>query len=405
MQNVLIEKPYEFVPAIESSFFQRLYTRTGMYKPTLSKRYGVIDHECRNLDLLRASIDAGHGIMLTPNHPRTTDPMIMCHLARETPTPFFIMASWHLFNSSYLTTLSIRLMGAFSVNREGLDRKAIDYAVEILRTGSRPLIIFPEGTTSRTNDLVMPLMEGPAFIARTAAKKREKDNGGKVVVHPVGIKYLYQGDIDRACDEVLSDIEHRLTWKPEAGISVIDRIVRVGNAMLTLKEIQAGIEATDGLTLKQRQSRLVDHLLHPLEREWLGSEQNTGIQIRIKSLRMKIFPELSRNEVTTEERHRRWVQLEDTYLAQQVECYPENYVVQLQSVDRILETIEKFEEDLTDTCRKHGQMKAIIDMGEAIEVSTKRDKSAQTDPLMVAIREQLEAKLESLQHESRVHRV
>ncbi|MEM7453592.1 MAG: lysophospholipid acyltransferase family protein [Planctomycetota bacterium] len=403
MQEILIEKPYEFVPAIRSPFMQRFYTRTGLYVPTLKKRYGVIDHECRHLDLLRESIEAGHGIMLTPNHPRTTDPMIMCHVARETPTPFYAMASWHLFNVGFIRTLILRLMGAFSVNREGLDRKAIDYAVEILRTADRPLLIFPEGTTSRTNDRMMAMLDGPAFIARTAAKKRHKDNGGKVVVHPVGIKYVYQGDLENACEEVLSDIENRLTWKPEPGTPLVDRIVKIGNALLTLKEVQFGLESVGGLTMRQRQTRLVNELLNPLEREWLGSEQEGGVQIRIKSLRMKIFPELTRSEVDNDERHRRWAQLEDTYLAQQIDCYPEHYLVEFPSVDRILETVEKFEEDLTDQCRLHGKMKAIIDFDEAIEVQTKRDKSATTDPLMTRIRERLEAKLDKLQHESRIY--
>ena len=68
----------------------------------------------------------------------------------------------------------VRLMGAFSVNREGLDRAAVDYAVNVLVEAKRPLLIFPAGTTSRTNDRLMALMEGPGFIARTAAKKRAK---------------------------------------------------------------------------------------------------------------------------------------------------------------------------------------------------------------------------------------
>ncbi len=77
----------------------------------------------------------------------------------------------------------------------------------------------------------MALMEGPAFIARTAAKRREKENGGKVVVHPVGIKYIYQGDLERAANAVLSDIEHGLTWRPAPHLPLVERLVRVGNGL------------------------------------------------------------------------------------------------------------------------------------------------------------------------------
>lgn len=295
----------------------------------------------------------------------------------------------------------LRWMGAFSVNREGLDRQAVDHAIEILQTGERPLVIFPEGMTSRTNDQLMALMEGPAFIARTAAKRRAKHGAGKVVVHPMGIKYLFQGDIEAACDGVLTRIEEKLSWRPATGMPLVERLVKVGNGLLTLKELQYGINEPVG-THRQRQTAMVNHLLGPLENEWLGKEQpDDGIALRIKSLRMKIFPEMARNELPADERKRRWKQLEETYLAQQIDCYPENYVADNPSVDRILETVEKFEEDLTDQCTVHGKLKVIIDICEPIEVSTERVRGVSEDPLMTSIRESLESKLSELQDESK----
>lgn len=402
MQNVLIEKPYQFVPPITSTWLQNLIIRLGIPGRLLRKRDGVIQHECRNLDLLRDSLAAGHGIMLTPNHPRTADPAVMSHVARETSSPFYVMASWHLFNQDWRTTFMIRAMGAFSVNREGLDRQAIDYAIHVLQNAERPLLIFPEGTTSRTNDQLMSLMEGPAFIARTAAKRRAK-TGGKVVVHPIGIKYVFDGDVDGACDAVLTDLERKLTWKPQTEMPLFDRLVKVGLGLLTLKEQQFDCPVPPGTPLRQRQTNLVNHLLHPLESEWLGGAQDDGIAIRIKNLRMKIFPELSRSNLDASERRRRWNQLERTYIAQQVDCYPDNYVAAFPSVDRYLETCEKFDEDIFDQARIHGNLRAIIDVCPAIEVSGQRVRGAATDPLMVQIRDALETKLGELQSESRMY--
>ncbi len=172
--------------------------------------------------------------------------------------------------------------------------------------------------------------------------------------------------------------------------------------MLTLKEIEYGTTDHSG-SLRQRQTRMVNRLLHPLEQEWLGGQQEQGIAIRIKNLRVKIFPELSRNEIDSRERRRRWRQLEDTYLAQQIDCYPEDYITDYPSVDRILETIEKFEDDLTDRCTIHGHLKAIIDIDQPIEVSATRARGESTDPLMDQIRERLEAKLKELQSESAMY--
>ncbi len=404
MQGVLIEKPYKFVPPLSQAWPAKLLTKLGVQKWLLKSREGIVACEVRNADRLKQSVAAGHGVMLAPNHPRTSDPIVMCHVIAATGIPFYTMASWHLFNQNARTTFVIRMMGAFSVNREGLDKASVDYAVTALQEARRPLLIFPEGTTSRTNDQLMALMDGPAFIARTAAKRRNKKDGGKVVVHPVGIRYLFQGDLDDACEGVLAEIEHKLTWRPAPDKPLVDRIIKIGDALLRLKELQYGVLPDNTLTLKQRQNALVDRLLHPLEQEWLGSHSDSGIAIRIKNLRMKIFPELSRNTLAADEQKRRWRQLEDTYLAQQIDCYPEQYLTEHPSVDRILETVQKFEEDLNDRCRVHGNVKVIVDIGEAIEVSHVRDRAAKSDALMDQIRTRLEAKIGELQSESRMYR-
>ncbi len=405
MRKYLIEKPYQFVPAFRATWPQKWLLASGLVQRHLARHFGVVEHECRGLEELRKSLQVGHAIVLCPNHPRQSDPLLLAHVGRETPCPMYIMASWHLFNQGWFNRWRLRAMGAFSVYREGLDRQAIDEAIRILESGERPLLIFPEGTTSRTNDYLLSLMDGPAFIARTAAKRRERNGLPPVVVHPVALRYLFQGDLESACGTVLDEIEQRLTWKPRRDLPLIERIVKVGNALLTLQELQFGIQGESGMTLKQRQTALVNAVLQPLEREWLGSPQpRNGIAVRVKNLRMKIFPDLSRAALDEAERARRWRQLEDTYLAQQVDCYPAEYITQFPSVDRILEVVEKFEEDLADEVRVHGQMKAVIRIGQPIEVPRDRDKGASEDPLMATVRQQLEEMLGQLQSESRMYR-
>ena len=404
-RSIFIEKPYEFVPAIKASWPQKLYRKLKLHRITLRRREGVWDQEIRGADKLRASIDAGHAVLMTPNHPRLADPAHMHNLGMEAGCPLYFMASWHLFNQGAMIRFIVRMMGAFSVNREGMDRAAIDHAIEILKTAERPLVIFPEGTTSRTNDKLMALMDGPSFIARTAAKRRAKENlgSGKVVVHPIAIKYVFQGDVDKAAGDALTDLEQRLSWSPQTDLPLVDRIVKVGDALLKIKELQYGCEVPEGTFLKDRQNNMVNHLLHPLEEEWLGEKQDDGIQIRIKNLRMKIFPDMIGDKMDLAERKRRWEHLERTYLAQQVDCYPEQYVTEHPSVDRLLETVEKFEEDFTDTCRVHGHLKAITVVDDPIEVSTKRERGLDHDPLMEQIRQRLEAMLGELQSESRMY--
>ena len=77
---------------------------------------------------------------------------------------------------------------------------------------------------------------------------------------------------------------------------------------------------------------------------------------------------------------------------------------ELPSVDRLLETVESFEEDLTDQVGAHGPIKVVIEIGEPIEVSTERDRSAKVDPLMAKIQDELQGMLNRLARESPLYK-
>ena len=145
--------------------------------------------------------------------------------------------------------------------------------------------------------------------------------------------------------------------------------------------------------------RLVDHLLSPLETEWLQTPQTGDAVARVKNLRMAILPDMVDGAVTDEERDRRWRQLADLYLAQQLWFYPADYVTADSPAERFLETVEGFEEDLTDMARVHGPWKAVLQVGDAIEVSPDRHKRTPEDPLMVELKNSMTSMLGSLVEE------
>jgi hypothetical protein len=165
-----------------------------------------------------------------------------------------------------------------------------------------------------------------------------------------------------------------------------------------LKEIEYFGEPHSG-TFAERLQRLIDRLLGPLEVEWLGGVQSGPVIPRVRNLRTKILPEMVEGKVTPEERARRWQQLADIYLAQQLATYPPGYLIQ-PTVDRILEIVEKFEEDITDKARLHGHLKVVLEVGEALPVSPERPRGAAQDPLMDQLRERLQAMLDHLASES-----
>ena len=303
MQDIIIEKPYQFVPPHRGNFVPKMILKLGIVPWYLRKFEGVVSHQLHGVDHLRESMRQGHGVLLAPNHCRYADPLVMAFLAHEAQVPMFAMASWHLFQQSRWQRWALTAMGAFSVYREGLDRQSLDTAIDMLVNPKRPLVVFPEGTVFRTNDRLQPLLDGVAFMARTAAKRRAKDDGaGKVVIHPVAIKYVFHGDLEKAVDPTLDALEKRLTWTLLKETTTLQRINRITAAMLSLKEIEYLGSAQQG-SVAERQQRLVDHLLCPLEQEWLGKTVEDTIVPRIKSLRMRIVPELTTGELNERENY------------------------------------------------------------------------------------------------------
>src|SRR6185295_1574856 len=155
-------------------------------------------------------------------------------------------------------------------------------------------------------------------------------------------------------EPVLEEIERRLSWRPLKGAALKDRIVKVGEALLTLKELEYEEKPQEG-EISSRVARLMDRLLVPLEQEWLKGKREAEIIGRVKALRAV--------RVDEAERSRRWLQLADIYLAQQLALYPPDYFKLQPTAERLLETVERFEEDLTDKVRIHRPIHAAVEVG------------------------------------------
>lgn len=400
MQNIIVEKPYKFIPPHRGNFLPSMIQMLRLTDRYLAKTEGITSYEIRGIDSLKESMRSRAGVLLAPNHCRYGDPLAMGWVARELGTHVYAMASWHLFNQGAFKAFAIRAMGGFSVYREGLDRQSLDTAVECLVSAVRPLIVFPEGAVFRTNDLLQPLLDGVAFLARTAARKRHKQDAGQVIIHPVAIKYLYSGDIHQAVQPVLTAIEQRLTWSSRPNANLLDRLQKVSLALLSLKEIEYLGRSQEG-TMAERQTRLVDHLLGPLETKWLGNVQQGRLIPRIKQLRMKIVPHLTKPSTTAIEREDLWRDLTAIYLAQQVASYPPGYFDPPTTVTRVLETVERLEEDLTDRASAHRGLHAVIQVGPALPVPADKAPRDQEDPLMGQLRDELQRMLDGLAKEAK----
>ncbi|MCB1277706.1 1-acyl-sn-glycerol-3-phosphate acyltransferase [Prosthecobacter sp.] len=399
MQQLIIDKPYRFIPSRNSRFWSAL---VHLWLPGhLQKTHGIESSECLGAERLRDSLNAGHGVLLAANHCRPCDPMVIGQAIRpHVRCDFSTMASWHIFHQSRVQSFLLPRMGGFSMFREGMDRESLNHATQILGEARRPLVVFPEGFITRSNDHLANLMDGVAFMARLGAKMATKiDPKRKVVIHPTFLRYFFEGDLESTLRPVLKDIETKLTWQPQTHLPVRERIAKLGEALLYLKEIEY-LGATRSGSLAERVGTLIDHLLSPLEQRWLKAPRNgKDTMERIKTLRTAIMPDLLDETISEADKAARWRHMADLYLVQQLHCYPGSYLDTSEAPERLLETVERFEEDLTDVARPHAPMRAVVMIGEAIEVSPERPRGLPADPVTLEIRQRLEALMtESLTH-------
>lgn len=404
MQNIILEEPYEFVPPVESKFWcwlLRFYLRRYMWKT-----FKVGSFECRGVEKLKASLEAGNGIVLAGNHSRLADPPATGIISGEAGCELFAMASWHLFMETPMQRFLLRRMGAFSVYREGNDRASVSHAIDILVEGRRPLLIFPEGAVSRHCDLLMDLMDGPGFIARQATKRREKEGKLPVVIHPLAIRYSYDGDAEKLITPEVEELEKSLSWQPQTHLSIRERLRKLGVALLGLKEMEYLGKPTEG-NPHDRAEHLIRTVLDNLEEKWgltngKTDDDDAGVVSRVKRIRTVVLPDLIEKKVTQEEREDCWRDLASCYYLQQIAHYPPGYLTgQNDLPERVLETFERMYEDFTDRSTYHGPLHCTMVVGDPITVSSKRERGATSDPAIQKTGESLQAMLDELVAERR----
>ena len=256
MQEIVFDDKYEFVPPHRGNLWPWVLERVVGWR--LRRQFDITAIEVGGVDRLKASIVSGDGIIVAQNHCRPSDPAVLGEVTSQAGCHVFGMASWNVFKVNALQTFLVRRLGGFSIYREGMDRAALNCAIKILEDAERPLVVFPEGMISRTNDHLNVLQNGVSLMARAAARKRAStDPPGRVVVHPTAVKYRFDGEIESSVSGVLAEIEARLSWQSQAQRPLLERVERIGQALLTLKEVEY-LGTPQAGSIFDRRDRLID---------------------------------------------------------------------------------------------------------------------------------------------------
>ncbi len=386
-----------FWPPRRSIFWSKVLARVRRYYARRQWRVREVDIE--GLEESFGRFGPNDGVVIAPNHSHEGDAHALLEVARLVRRHFYFMVAWQAFRGHWgIDGWIMQRMGCFSVDREGTDRRAVRTAAELLAAGNS-VVIFPEGEIHHLNGRLMPLLDGPAFIACKA--QRELGQAGsqaRIWILPVGISYRFVEDVRPQLDAAMKRLETRLFWwKPPPGASLNERIIRFGEALLTLKEKEKlGRSGENDGDLPTRISRLIDALLAAHEAEFLKKSQSAEpVPLRVKSLRRRLL-EIGAKEEADEAICRKALDgLDDVQLALQLSSYPGDYIREEPSPERMAETIEKFEEDAYGVSRSIGQRRARVRFGTPVDMK-QACESGRTRAVIANVTDELEESIRNL---------
>jgi hypothetical protein len=379
-------EPYRFIPPHRGLFWPHVAKRTIPIKLRRSMR--VLKWDFEGLDRFRDSLRQGAGVVLASNHCRWADPMVLGMLGVAAGTYLYYLASYHLFKQSRFQGWMLNRIGGFSIWREGVDREAIRESARILADAERPLVLFPEGTWFRQNDRVAPLQDGLALIARQAVRQAERP----VLIHPVGLKYWMLEDPRPVLRRRLAHHERRLGWRPQEHLDLVERLEKLGGALLGLKEVEHFGQAQPG-TLDERIARLCESHVSGLEKFYLGREYDGWVMERVRRLRQRLVRRLHEGAGDQEARVRR--ALDDLLFCENVSAQSQDYLREHPTLERLTETLERIEETLADDIEVVvAPAAAVVSVGPAIDARTVTRDSA--DPLAPQLRAAIQAQVDHL---------
>ena len=331
----------------------------------------IVELDVDGTEHVQQALADGAGVMVTPNHSFHYDSYVMIEAAHRCGRPFHFLTAWQVFAmSKWHEQLFLQWHGCFSINREASDLQAFKTAVDILRENPHPLVIFPEGDIYHNNDRVTPFRDGAAAIAMAAAKKATRP----VVCIPAALKCFYVDDPTDQLAQLMTRLEESLHWRPRHDLPLHDRIYRFAEGLLALKEYEHLGQPQTG-SVPERTVRLAESVVQRLEQRHSVANKGGIIPERVKEVRRAVIKAIEQNGTSPELKSKLVNDLDDLFFVTQLFSYPGNYVEERPTIERIAETLDKFEEDVlrADFPGIRGTRRAVVRFGEPIPVPKERE--------------------------------
>lgn len=343
----------------------RPFIRRGLHKQRIR------NIEVRGIEHCQKAIDAPAGVLITSNHSFHYDSYVMIETSHRVNRAFHFLTAWQVFEmGKWFDRWMLQRHGCYSINREANDVQAFKTSVEILQKSDHPLVIFPEGDIYHHNDHVSPFRDGAAAIALSAAKRSERP----IWFVPCAMKAFYLSDPSPALKDLMSRLESALYWRPQTEKGLEERLYRFAEGLLALKELEYLNQPQSG-PIPSRVRGLASEVLRNLEQKHGITRPANEIPERVKELRRVVIVERDKDSITPEARTALSVDMEELFFVIQLYSYPGNYVAQNPVIERIAETLDKFEEDVLRAVYPgiRGDRYVVVQFGEPITIPNGRE--------------------------------
>jgi 1-acyl-sn-glycerol-3-phosphate acyltransferase len=210
------------------------------------REFHVAPDDLRHLEALCES-----RAILAPNHPTGHDPFVMFWLSRQVKQPFNYLAAREILDG--VMGWVMNHMGVYSVIRGVADRESLRCTRHLLGDLERKVVIFPEGEIYEHNDKLLAFQSGVAQIGFWVLDDLQKQGKPlQMPLVPVAIKYRLADSPRAAIENSLTALEKALDLPAAGQLTAYQRLLRVGDCVLSSIERAAGIKAAPEQTLDDR---------------------------------------------------------------------------------------------------------------------------------------------------------
>ena len=149
--------------------------------------------------------------------------------------------------------------------------------------------------------------------------------------------------------------------------------------------------------MKQRREALIESILQRTENRLAMAAAEGNTRERVRAIRTEIASQFFRQDVDQDSEIHFRQDVIAVDMVQEMISFPESYLDSDEVTDtRIVETIQRIEESILGKADCGVALRAVIQIGEAINVPAEKAPRGEVDPLMLELKTQLEEMLKKL---------